>query len=122
MTPEGIVKKEIANVLLKSKSIFGIQIFFWYNSSTGIFDPKTKRFRMNMSKHTINGVSDILGITENGTFVAIEVKAGKNKTSPAQDLFLKKIESMNGIAIVAYSSTELIKKMAEALKKSKDII
>jgi len=122
MTPEGLIKKTIAGILDKSKLIFGVQIFFWYNPSTGIFDPKTRRFRKNTSKHSIKGVSDILGITEKGTFIAIEVKAGKNKTTEDQDKFLAKIKSLNGISIVIYSPNEFVDKMKEQLKITRNIV
>jgi len=49
------------------------------------------------------GGSDIIGITKDGKFIAVEVKTGKLKLSPTQATFLKIINSLGGIGIEARS-------------------
>lgn len=49
------------------------------------------------------GGSDIIGITKDGKFLAVEVKTGKLKLSPTQAVFLKTINSLGGIGIEARS-------------------
>lgn len=115
-TPEGKVKHGIASVLSKSRMLFGVDCFFWYNSSTGIFDPSTKRFRRNNSPHSILGVADILGLLSNGQFIAIEVKSAKGRLSIHQKAFLAKVEQMNGIAIVAYSVDDFVSKFKKIIR------
>lgn len=49
------------------------------------------------------GSADLIGITNTGRFIAIEVKTGKRGTTPEQDRFLFHIQLMGGIAGVARS-------------------
>jgi hypothetical protein len=50
----------------------------------------------------VSGMSDLLGITDNGRFVAIEVKAPKAHTKPAllekQRLFVDTVRRLGGLA------------------------
>ena len=121
MTPEGKVKYAIANLLAKSDMLFGRRVFYWYNSSTGIFDPKSRQFRRNSSPFAIKGTGDILGLLDDGTFISIEVKSAKGKLSPFQIDFLTKVRDMGGIAIVCYSSLDFLEKFRKSLlaRKSK---
>jgi hypothetical protein len=48
----------------------------------------------------------IIGMTNEGTFLAIEVKRPSGKISPYQNVFLEQIRAKNDIAIVAYSLTD----------------
>jgi len=56
----------------------------------------------------MKGVSDILGISSTGKFIAIEVKSAKGKASPEQIDFLDKVRARGGIAIVARSLDDVI--------------
>lgn len=100
---EKIVETSILDYL-KFKGIFCFKV-----NTTGVYDPKKKMFRKNQNKHIINGVSDILGILPNGTFLAIEVKTDKtlltSKTYPSQEQkqFIENISNNRGIAFVARS-------------------
>lgn len=49
------------------------------------------------------GVPDLIACSPDGKFVAIEVKAGRNKTSKLQDYHVEQILNRKGIALVAYS-------------------
>ena len=54
------------------------------------------------------GVPDILGISRNGVFFAIECKRKGNKATAEQLAFLNEIKHRSGIAIVAYSLDDVI--------------
>lgn len=77
-TPEGRVKDKITK-LLKSYNVY-------------YFFPVTGGYGMS-------GIPDIV-CCHNGRFVAIECKAGKNKTTALQDRQLEMIRQSGGIALV----------------------
>lgn len=47
------------------------------------------------------GSSDLIGLTSQGIFFAIEVKTAKGRTSKEQDAFLNRVREQGGIAGVA---------------------
>ena len=55
------------------------------------------------------GSADLIGITSTGRFVAIECKAERGKLSADQERWLKLVETMGGLVIVA-RSVEDVKK------------
>ncbi len=59
------------------------------------------------------GIADLIGITPNGRFIAIEVKKPetKNNLSIAQKYFLRAIENKGGISMMAYSVECVQKKL-----------
>lgn len=59
------------------------------------------------------GSPDIIACVPGGRFLAIECKSGKGKLSRAQQEFLKKVESLGGIAIVIKNIDELINFLQE---------
>ena len=77
--------------------------YCWSNATRGFFDPRVGRFCKLSGKHNPKGVSDILGLTPGGQFVAIEVKSKKGKPSLEQTMFLNKIVQMGGIAMIVRS-------------------
>jgi hypothetical protein len=87
-----------------------IGIFAWKNQTQGTFDPRAKRFR---KFNGLKGVSDILGILPDGTFLAIEVKRAKPKTYPTKDQkeFIKNITISGGVAFVARSIDDITKNL-----------
>lgn len=87
--------------------------FFWKNNSIGVYDPVKKVFRKPKNKFLINGVSDILGVLNNGQICCIEVKTPKTKknTSDNQKHFLSAIKLHGGCCGVAWdieSAVEII--------------
>ena len=58
------------------------------------------------------GSSDIIGITKEGVFFAIEVKTETGKTSKEQDNFINHVRSKNGIAGVARSVKDALDLLA----------
>lgn len=72
--------------------------FYVFRVNAGMMFHEKKVFR-----GAPKGVADIIGITPQGKFIAIEVKTPKNKdkvTSP-QQAFLDTIKRKNGIAFVS---------------------
>lgn len=76
-------------------------IFAWRNNTIGVWDAKRKRYRTN--PHTMKGVSDIIGILENGKFLAIECKSETGTLSREQKDFIDNINRHGGHAICARS-------------------
>ncbi len=77
-TPEGRVKDKVTK-LLKSHNVY---YFFPVTGGYGV-----------------SGIPDIV-CCHNGRFIAIECKAGKNKTTALQDRQLEMIRQSGGIALV----------------------
>jgi hypothetical protein len=48
------------------------------------------------------GGSDVIGWTSTGRFLAVEVKAGKDRESPEQVIFRQRVTEAGGIAVVAH--------------------
>lgn len=93
-------EKQIQNSILEF--LLYKKIFCWRNNSVGLFDPTTGGYR-KPGHYTILGVSDILGILDDGRFLAIEVKAKAGVVSENQKVFMKNILDKGGIAFVARS-------------------
>lgn len=103
LKPISLSEKDIENQILKLLR-FKYNIFAWKNYSTGIYDPRTRKFR---KAHTIKGVADILGVLLDGKLLAIEVKKKPNKPTIDQINFINHINSRHGIAFVAYNLTDV---------------
>jgi hypothetical protein len=78
--------------------------FVWKNSTVGIKKPDGSYIPSHAK-----GVSDILGLTKEGRFLAIEVKRPGGKLSPHQEAFLEAIRANKGIGLVAFSLSEVEK-------------
>ncbi len=55
----------------------------------------------------VPGVSDIIGCSPEGRFLAAEAKVGKNKPSAAQEAFLRDVREAGGIAVVFWNLDDL---------------
>jgi len=55
------------------------------------------------------GISDLLGLTREGRFFAVEVKMPGNKPTIFQEKFLETVRSFGCIGIVAYSIEDCMK-------------
>jgi penicillin-binding protein-related factor A (putative recombinase) len=113
MTPEGIIKKQICDWLAYQRK----DIFFWINSSVGIYDPGRGMFRRPNSPYQIKGTADILGCYK-GRIIAIEVKSKRGTLSIEQRQFLERISSMGGLGIIARS----IEDVQKALERYDEIL
>ena len=70
----------------------------WRNNNGGVYDAKFKGYRANSSTP---GISDILGYHKHtGQIIACEIKAGKDKLSAAQTIFLNDVNNAGGIGVV----------------------
>ena len=78
MTPEGKVKKKVAEVLKKYDA-------YYFFPAMGAFGRA--------------GIPDIVGCYR-GRFFAVECKAGKGKTTAIQEAEIKKIQGAKGYAFV----------------------
>lgn len=54
------------------------------------------------------GISDIIGCSPKGIFIAIEVKKKGGRPSPEQLTFLARVNATGGIGILAYSLDEVM--------------
>jgi len=107
-----VKETSIESVILKYLNILP-NTFAWKNESVGIYDEKRGTYRKKRREHSINGVSDILGI-RNGRLLAIEVKTNTGKVSNDQQLFIDRILREGGIAGVARSVADVRKLLEEA--------
>ena len=85
--------------------------FAWRNNTTGIYDSRKKCYRSRTGKYNIRGVADILGITNEGRFIAIEVKRPGGRPSREQHDYLSRINALGGIAGIAPSVQDAKKLM-----------
>jgi hypothetical protein len=70
----------------------------WRQNNGGVYDPVKKIFRKGSSTP---GISDILGFNrKTGIIVACEIKAGRDKISPDQEVFLNSVKRAGGHAII----------------------
>lgn len=77
----------------------------WRQNNGGVYDPTKKIFRANSSTP---GISDIIGFhRKTGQIVACEIKAGKDRLSPAQERFLKSVANAGGISLVVKTIDDL---------------
>lgn len=105
MNETQLVRLCIAYLLLKDH-------FVWRNNTGVTRSSYTNKFgqqKDRMWRAGMKGSSDILGVTKDGKFLAVECKIGKNKTTPIQQEFLLSIKGRGGVAIVAYDVSDLEK-------------
>ena len=57
------------------------------------------------------GISDVIGCSPQGTFIAVEVKKPGGKPSPDQLRFLEEVKVRGGVGILAYSLDDVIKEV-----------
>lgn len=84
--------------------------YFFTVDNKGTYDPVKKVFRKRSKNSMPAGVSDILGITPDGLFVALEVKTPQRRrvVSDDQKNFLKAILERGGVAGVVTSIDEAL--------------
>lgn len=87
--------------------------FVWRNNSgvtrSSYTDKRGVRSE-RMWRSGFKGISDIIGVSNDGRFIAIECKVGKNKATIFQEQFLQDIKEHGGIAAVVYNLEELQEK------------
>jgi hypothetical protein len=104
VTPENKIKNLVSGVLMKYK-LRGDLDFFWVHS-TGIYDPRLKRFRARNSKYDRKGIADICVLLRGAQSLWIEIKTDIGKQSPEQIVFEKKVHDMGHFYFVARSAKQ----------------
>lgn len=103
-----ILEKQIQRSILDYLMLKGHYV--WRNN-TGTMkgDHKGKRWFMRFG---LKGSSDILGVRKdaNGQFLAIEVKRPGNRITEDQATFICAVQELGGMAFVAYSLEDVIKR------------
>lgn len=111
------LKQITANALTKQAlRILDLRGFnVWRQNNAAVYDPVKKVFRANSATP---GISDIIGYhRKTGRFIAVEIKAGKDKMSPQQQLFIDQVVRAGGIGVVLRNSDEL-EQLSFLLQKS----
>jgi hypothetical protein len=78
----------------------------WRNN-TGVAMLPGKGGKPRPVKFGERGVSDILGVTSAGRFLAVEAKQPKGKLTPEQREFLSAVHQAGGVALVIRDPVEL---------------
>lgn len=77
----------------------------WRQNNGGVYDAKIKSYRANSSTP---GISDIIGFHRTtGQFIACEIKAGKDKISTVQQLFIDRVNRSGGVGMIVRSIDDL---------------
>jgi hypothetical protein len=92
------IKQPTANELtkhtIKVLDTCGFEV--WRQNNGGVFDPTKKVFRRNSAT---KGIPDVIGYhRKTGVFVCAEIKAGKDRLSEEQKLFLSNVIKAGGNA------------------------
>lgn len=100
-------KEPNANALTKHTIIVlsncGFEV--WRQNNGGVYDPTKKVFRSNSVK---KGVPDVIGYhRKTGCFICAEIKAGKDKLSEPQKLFLASVTRAGGFAFTIRSLDDI---------------
>mgnify|MGYP001602956253 CR=1 FL=1 len=101
---KGETEQHIQKAILDYLKVKKFVVFKHRN--VGIFKKSTNQY-IPLSAGEI-GISDIIGCSPEGRFVAIEVKKAGGSATVAQNDFLKRIEANGGIAILAYSIDDVM--------------
>jgi hypothetical protein len=79
----------------------------WRNNNNAVYSVKQQSFRKNPT--ALKGVSDILGFNKStGLIIAIEIKTGKDKASPEQELFINDVNASGGIGLFVKTFDEFL--------------
>jgi hypothetical protein len=134
---KGATANQLTGTALTYLAVHGWEV--WRNNTVGIFDvdiaaekivrmgqsssgPEVKRLAIKKTlrtcyrkSHDRLGASDIIGFNKKtGRFIAIEIKAGTDKLSPAQSFFLDQVKKSGGVAGVVRSFEDLVNLISHA--------
>jgi len=99
-----VLEKDIQHTILQYLKARGI--YCWIHNNVGIKKPNGQYIPTGLL-----GISDILGIYDDGRFLSIEVKRPGGKCSEHQNLFIRNINERGGIAFKAESLEDVISKL-----------
>ena len=97
------IQREILEALIHS----GYMV--WRNNSGAFWNHARQAYVKVQGVGRINGVSDILGVLPDGTFLAIEVKSRTGRLTEEQKVFLLKVSNRGGLAFMARSLEDVQK-------------
>lgn len=100
---EKLTQKQIVDYLLLRRVVL-----LRVNSVVARHGQRFVRSVIRCGEDDDRGVSDLIGCTRFGKFIAIEVKRKGESATPEQIGFLRQIESSGGLALVAYSLDDVI--------------
>lgn len=86
--------------------------YVWRNNSgvtRSSYTDKFGRKSERMWRSGMKGASDIIGVTRDGKFLAVECKIKPNKPTEAQEAFILEVSNRGGIAVLAYDIDDLEK-------------
>lgn len=92
-------------------------VYCWRNNNNAVYDSKQGIYRKQGGAFYPKGIADIIGITNTGRFIAIEVKSAKGKASKEQLEFLNKIHILGGIAILTNGYDDFVSKFETYFQK-----
>ena len=85
----------------------------WRNNNAGVYDATKKVYRANS---TTKGIPDILGYRKSDArFLAVEIKAGKDRLTQEQADFIVSLQDAGGVAYVVRSIDDIEKLINEVL-------
>ena len=90
------------------------------SGSVRILDPKYPndphrylKVTWNYKGDPVNGISDIIGVLNDGRFLAIEVKGPKGKPTKAQQFFVDQVNEAGGLAFISRSLEDVEERLNE---------
>lgn len=92
-------------------------IMAWRNNNIGGFKTKFGFIRgpwtycEETGNVLLKGISDILGVLPDGRFLAAEAKVNKRKPAPEQEVFIKSVLRLGGIAFTFWSIEDMMKEL-----------
>ena len=94
-------EKETLNSILDYLLYFGY--FVWRNNTGALLTQKGQFMRFGKQ-----GSPDIIGLTQKGLFLGIEVKSGNKKQTEQQIEFQEAVETRGGVYMVARALEDVI--------------
>lgn len=104
MIPNSTSEQDIVNAILQYLQLN--RCLVWRQNQGGMkasYNGKTRFVRFSR----VSGISDIIGMTANGRFLALEVKKPGKKPEPHQQEFLERVRAHGGIAECVHSIEEV---------------
>jgi len=86
--------------------------YAWRQNTGGARSSHTDKFGRTsfyFTRFGFPGISDILGITSDGRFLAVECKHGYKKPTEDQLRFINEVRKRGGIGLIAYQLTDVEK-------------
>lgn len=101
---QAVIESELMRRIQMAATVYGARLF---RNNCGAYRVPGSRGRFIRYGVASPGGSDLIGWTEQGRFLAVEVKTD-SPVSDAQYAFLSAVRSAGGIGIVAYSVDDLL--------------